>query len=593
MSSAVETFQLLDPRLAVADNVRYGVEVGPQSQNQQTFRSQTVSTSQVTANCLIPSLQTVIDRNVRIRTQFTLAITGTTNVAGALINYPTNCVLSPFPFSQCVQTLTCQINNTSVNSNYETNLALMLRQMDQADLAKYSDFAPCSLDYYGVNPPVVISAAPATLIPDRTLSAFNAAELTGLGYDVKSRGSFKIDSVAGDSVAGTGARTVYIQVTTTEPLFISPFLFGDGLCEKASGLSGVSSINLNFNLGQALSGRAITYRPYLTGDALTAVALHSVDSFEVLMTFLSPKPSQLIPLTNCLPYYEMPSYKTISPQTAAVGASFTINSSIVSPNSIPDSVYMFVRYTGETALIRASQNEVYFPIKSVAVTWNTQSGLLASATQQTLYEMSKRRGLKMDWPQFSGSAQAVGAVPVNANVANNNASIQTTGGIVCLAFNQDIPIQEQYYSSGSLGLWSFSAQVTCINNTAAQLVGTAPLELVVVFFQSGIFQSTSGSSSQYIGVLSKDECLRVSQEPYVTHNQHYRIVGGDHFLDSMMKGSEGKMKSLVKDVLGEGRGVSGGQDAMEASGRGRGRGISGGMDDLAVEGGRRRGPRTY
>jgi hypothetical protein len=269
----------------------------------------------------------------------------------------------------------------------------------------------------------------------------------------------------------------------------------------------------------------------------------------------------------------MPSYKTISNATPAAQADFQITSSIVSPNSIPDSVYLFVRNANSTAIAQAQTNEFYYPISNVSITWNTQSGLLASATQQTLYDMSKRRGLKMDWSQFRGKAQG----PQTAiNVVN---PLATTGGIVCLAFNQNIPIQEQYFSSGSLGLWSFSATVTAKNTTAAQLA--LPVELVVVFFQSGIFQSTSGSSSQYIGVLSKDEVLRVSQEPYITHNEHRRLVGGeDAFLGSMMKGSEGKMKALVKNALG---------DALEASGRGM---SAGGMSAGGVSAGRR-GPRTY
>jgi hypothetical protein len=568
MSSAVETFQMLDPRLSVSDNVRYAVEVGAQSQNQQVFVSQTASPSQVTANCLIPSLQTIIDRNVRIRTTFTIQVTG--NVAGAnpfLVGYPDNLVFSPFPFSQMVQTLTCQINNTSVNSNYESNLALMLRQMDQSDLAKYSDFAPCSLDYY---------QQPDAVGAHGTLSAFNNADQTALGYDVKSRGTFLIDSITGDGAGGGGGtvQTATITITTTEPLFISPFLFGDGLCDEASGLSGVSSINLNFNIGPTLVGRAFTIVPAAGGNTITSCILSGIPKFEVLMTFLSPKPSQLIPLTNCLPYYEMPSYKTVQTLATAAGATFDLTSSIVSPNSIPDSVYMFVRDSAQSAIVRAQLNEFYYPIQKVAITWNTQSGLLASAQQQTLYEMSKRRGLKMDWPQFRGDACGVGAL-------NTVTKVATTGGIICLSFNKDIPIQEQYYSSGSLGLWSYQCQVTCLNNTANALAGA--VELVVVFFQSGIFQSTSGSSSQYIGVLSKDEVLRVSQEPYITHNEHRRIVGGDdHFLSSMMKGSEGKMKALVKGALG---------DALEASGRG----MSAGNLDASGKGmsAGRRGPRTY
>ena len=554
MSSAVETFQMLDPRLAISDAVKFAVEVSGQSQNQQVFTSQTASTSQVTANCLIPSLQTVIDKRVQIRTRFQITVVGNSAGATQLVQYPQKCVFAAFPFSQMVQTLTAQVNNTSLNSNYEANLALMLRQMEPCELARYSDCAPTQLDYYQL------------AAQTGTLDSKNSVDLTP-DYDVKSRGSFRIISIAGDTMNAGNNKTVVLTIETTEPLFISPFQFGDAN-EREAGLSGISSINFNFNLGASLVGRALTLVKAAPADAITSVTLTAIQSFQVLMTFLSPKPSQLIPLTNCQPYYEMPAYKTLSNIATVPAADFTMTSSIVSPNCIPDAVYLFIRDANVSAPDQLLLNEFYYPIKKVSITWNTQSGLLASAEQQILYQMSKKRGLKMDWNQFLGLAQGPGGA------ANTLTNIPTTGGIVCLGFNTDISIMEQYYSASSLGLWSFSAAVTATNNTA---VNIANVELVVVFFQSGIFQSTSGSSSQYIGVLSKDEVLRVSQEPYLTHNEHHRYIGaGNSFLASLMKGSPARMKSLVK----------GGDSGGDSGGR---RGGDSGGDS----GGRRRVPRTY
>lgn len=550
MSSAISTFQMLDPRLAISDQIKFAVDVGSQSANQQVFASQTFSQSQVSVNCLIPSLQVVVDRNVLIKTTFTLAITGSSNAGGTqLIQYPTNLVFGAFPFSQMVQTLTCQINNTSVNSNYETNLPLMLRQMDAHELAKYSDFAPTQLDYY---------QSPSTA---GTLSSFNSIQTTP-DYDVKSRGSFRIVSVSGDTL-NAGEKTVLVTIETTEPIFCSPFQFGDAVCDREAGLSGISSINFNFNIGANLVGRAVTWK-YLqnAGDALQNVVLQGFSKVEVLMTFLSAKPSQLLPLTCCSPYYEMPSYKTIHSTPVASGSAFTINSSIVAPNCIPDAVYLFVRNTAQTAIQNAQQAEFYYPINKVSVTWNTQSGLLASAQVQQLYLMSKHRGLKQDFLQFAGKACGTNALGINLLD-----TVNTTGSILALGFNSDIPIMEQYYSSSSLGLWSFSCSVDCVNTT---LVQSPALELVIVFFQSGLFQSTSGSSSQYVGLLSKEEVLRVSQEPYVTHTDAKRLVGaGDNFLANMMKGSPAPMKALLKGALGGMGSMSAGSMSAGAVSAGR------------------------
>jgi len=537
MSQAVNTYQVLDDRLAIHDGIQYGVEVGGQSINQQRFSSQTKTASSVSVNCLIPSLQTIIDRHVLLRTTFNIQISGVVAANGAfLLNYPTNVALSPFMFSQMVNNLSCQVNNTTLNSNYQDTLTTMLRQMKPEELAKYGDYTCTQLDYY---------QSPATA---GSLSAFRSI-LTAPDYDVKPRGSWVINSIVGNTATNAinQAKSVTLNITTTEPIFVSPFLFGDVLDEHNSGLSGVSSINFNFNIGNV--GRVLTWTPLGAGDTLTGVVLGGVDannnpvpafnSFEILMTFISPKPSQLIPLTCALPYYQLNAYKT-STTSADASAPFNFTSSIVSPNCIPDKVYLLVRPAITDVVGAASINDFRYPITNVNITWNTQSGLLATATQQELYYMSKRAGLKMDWMSFNGKAGGSGTAALGATPT------LLSGGIVCLDFNQHIPIMEQYYSSGSLGQWTFQATITCdgIAGRAAEQV-----ELVVIFFQSGIFQSTSGSSSQYVGVLSKDEVLRVAQEESMVKTEHYRVVGGGigSWLSSAIKSSSPAIKSFIKD----------------------------------------------
>jgi len=528
MSSAISTYQVLDDRLAISDSVNFGVAVGGQSINQQVFNAQTQGTSAVTLNCLIPSLQTVIDRHILLRTTLSFTITGTVHSVGDyLINYPTNLALSPFPFSQLVNTLSVQINNTTTNSNYQDTLNCMLRQMSPEQLAKYSDLTPIQQDYY------------QQLQTVGNLSPFKSI-LEANDYKVVPRGSWVLDSITGNTVAAgaDAAKTVTVVFSVTEPIFCSPFLFGDTLDEHNSGLSGVSSINFNFNLGNI--GRAIGVFKQEVDDVITNVAFNGCSNTSILMTFLSPKPSQLIPLTCALPYYELNAYKTTGGSALAAGASTTITSSIVSPNCIPDKVYLFIRPIFSNDLAAAGSSARNFPISNVNITWNTQSGILASAQPQDLYYMSKKAGLKMDYPSWNGQAGGAG---VGADGAT---PLALAGGIVVLDFNANLPIMEQYYSSSSLGMWSFQVTATFKNNTAAALVGS-DYELVVVFFQSGVFQTTSGSSSQYVGVLSKDEVLRVAQEEPHLMTEHHRMVGGGlgSWLSSAIKSSSPALKSFV------------------------------------------------
>jgi hypothetical protein len=189
-------------------------------------------------------------------------------------------------------------------------------------------------------------------------------------------------------------------------------------------------------------------------------------------------------------------------------------------------------------------NEQYFPITKVNVTWNNQSGLLGTARQVDLYYMSKKSGLKMNYQQFVGGCNGVAGSTLAPTVT------YLTGGIVCLDFCDMIPIMEDYYSSGSIGTWSFSVQIDAVNNTASALnpATTGQLELLTVFQQSGCFQTTAGVSSQYIGVLSKDIVLRVSQEEPITKIDNERMVGGG-LMSGLTKGLKAIATSPVTKSL--------------------------------------------
>jgi hypothetical protein len=268
---------------------------------------------------------------------------------------------------------------------------------------------------------------------------------------------------------------------------------------------------------------------------------------------------------------ELPIYKSVTPAiTAPAQNVFSVQSSIISPNAIPDRVILAVRKQVNTQLV--TDNEYYYPITSVNITWGTQSGILASCTKQDLYYYSKKAGLNMTFNQFGGSATLLPIAPATSATVNN---VGTTGGLVILDFCDVIPIIEDYYTSSSLGNWTFSVSVTC-NNAVAD-TNVPPTELLVCFVNSGVFQSTSGSSSQYIGVLSKDEVLRVSQERPVMRSEDRRLVGAG-FMNSIKSALPSLssvfniIPSLAKTLLkeeGHSKLAKAGVGALEALGYGR------------------------
>lgn len=524
MSSALQPYAVLDDRLHIVDSLPFGVLHGAQSANFQKFTANSKSANNITFNCLVPNLQTVIDRHIMIRNVLEFTLTSTVQPAdgATLITGVSDINLANFPFSQSVNTLTLSINNTTVSSSYTDTLDLVLKQMSVEGLNRYSDLCP-------THPDVYVDATNKTATQSQYLTG-----LTGL-YDTRAfpRGAFPMNVVntARDDATNTVA-SVVITVETWEPVFISPLVYGDALDSHNAGLSGISSMNFNFNLN-GIVNKAL--RCALTTAAINAssVAISSVQTSELYFQFLNPKPEQQIPLTNVTPYYEIPIYKTPYNGTYGAGATFTgLQSSVISPNTIPDKIFIWLRPSANN--IKVNTNDRFFPITRINITWGTQSGLLNSASQSELYYMSKKSGLKSSWLEFSGGYSATaGGIYV---------PIPYCGSMVVIDTATQLPLLESFYAPSSLGNFTFSVNVDAVNQTGANITG---VELCVGFMNSGLFQSTAGSSSQYIGVLDKQTVLSTNSNP-MSETEVNRLIGGSWL--SSLKSALPAIKSVAQAV---------------------------------------------
>ena len=109
-------------------------------------------------NIAVPSLETIISREVLWESTLTLQIqanidTGTGNSNKPpdmfLVNYGVTDALSAFPLHSLVATMTATINNNTVATNMADILPAILRLMDPEELAYYNDMTPTTLDYLG------------------------------------------------------------------------------------------------------------------------------------------------------------------------------------------------------------------------------------------------------------------------------------------------------------------------------------------------------------------------------------------------------------------------------------------------------------
>jgi len=148
-----ETFQKIlikDDRIgAITDAVKYGVYKGAQNVTSYTYKAISHSTSSHVFNIAIPSLETVISREVLWRSTVTLRIVCSDNKPNHLppVNYGVTDALAAFPLHSLVATMTATINNNTVATNMADILPAMLRLMDPEELAYYNDMTPTTLDY--------------------------------------------------------------------------------------------------------------------------------------------------------------------------------------------------------------------------------------------------------------------------------------------------------------------------------------------------------------------------------------------------------------------------------------------------------------
>ena len=646
MADTFEKILVKDDKIGCLTNkVKYAVNKGGQNITAMPFKAISQTTSAHVYNITVPSLETVISREVLWQSTVTLKITGQNKPNGQfLVNYGVTDALAPFPLHSLVTNMTTTINNNTVSMNVQDTLPALLRLIDAEELAKYECMTPTGLDYLqdyrdGVDlqeymidavgaRPVVFSVttdaggaeqAPADLTATNIATAFRGTraqsfvsyENNSLAYDQrrpagstwyhKPRGSWVLLELYALDGAGNHRRpqvtdtTVYATYKVTEPIMMSPFVFGHP--EGKQGFYGIQTMNfqMNINSNANRAWRSVRF----PGFDKTAT-VQSFGESMLIFTFLTPHASDMLEPRNVVPYYELPIYRSTNlnvaltglPSQNAIGTYQAagagdmdnlgrlnlgqigdIQSSNIQLNCIPDKLIVFARKT--VGNLTCGDTDSFLTIRGVSINWNNQAGILSSFSMEQLYRASIASGLNnLTWEEFSGVTTSVAGtgtaglseprhwyngvgarsvVDTSGNVTDGNPGfklVPTTGSILVLNFADVLQLTEEYYAPGSLGSFNLQMKLTVQNNTKTPLTGN-DYELIIIPMNTGVFVNEKGTSSTFIALLTKEDVIQdSSQEPY-TNFEVKRMVGGS-FL-SGLKSSLGWLSSklpFVKNALG-------------------------------------------
>jgi len=413
MADTFEKILVKDGKIGCLTNkVKYAVNKGGQNITAMPFKAISATTSAHVYNITVPSLETIISREVLWQSTVTLKITGLNKPNGMfLVNYGVTDALAPFPLHSLVTNMTTTINNNTVSMNVQDTLPTLLRLIDAEELAKYECMTPTGLDYLqdyrdGVDlqeymidsvgtgagtRPVVFTVTqdvagteqqPADLATGTLTTAFRGTraqsfvsyENNSLAYDQRRpagstwyhrpRGSWVLNELYALDGAGAKRRplvtdnVVYATYTVTEPLIMSPFVFGHP--EGKQGFYGIQTMNFQMNM-TANASRAWRSAKFGTFTKTATIENFNNGDSKLIFTFITPHASDMLEPRNVVPYYELPIYRSTNLNTAltglpnlgdvedsgklSLGQSGDIISSNIQLNCVPDKLIIFARRT--------------------------------------------------------------------------------------------------------------------------------------------------------------------------------------------------------------------------------------------------------
>jgi hypothetical protein len=475
-----------------------------------TYRQSTTqnqSTQSATVTYRVPNKYTVIDRHWYIRATWRVVATALAaggNLDQSLVSgpaaYPTNRVLDQLSVN------IDEVNFNSQPSRYWQALQRYYNAMgNNCDQGKFYSTCPSMPDQY---------------IAYNDWTTFGSARNPLAEYGENSAGPTR-RSIA-TNVAVNTATDLDVSFTSTEPLFISPLLFGESSYNK-SGLTGARNINITFtfsNVERVWSNDPVI-KPY------TSITV-TLQNLEVLIRYGDLKLSEAEKIQNSLGQlhnidWDYSGINAYQQNIAAVpaGVPTQITSGNIQLNGIPSRLYIYAQRP--LANINNTTPDSFCRITALTIQWNSRNGILSTATEQDLYVMSVRNGLTMSFAQWSRFCGSVCCVDIAKDLGLN--SIQAPGVI------QDNQLQ-------------VFATVTNLYGAPSDIV------LYVTTTTPGVFSLRNGAFYQQIGVLSPENVLNA---PY-KHDSLEGLIDTDNpfggSLKSFFKGIGQKLKKALPYLKG-------------------------------------------
>jgi hypothetical protein len=166
----------------------------------------------------------------------------------------------------------------------------------------------------------------------------------------------------------------------------------------------------------------------------------------------------------------------------------------------------------------------FYVISNISMNFNNRSGILSSASQQQLYNMSLRNGVNTNYYEYSGVAcTGVQGIVGRTKLETTTSLVPTTGSVLCINPSLDLGLGAAF-SNMSGGQFNVQFDIMVANQTN---LGPQDIEICLLCVNSGLFITRNGTSEIQTGLLSQEMVLDAREKPSAMDTGTYtRLVGG-------------------------------------------------------------------
>jgi hypothetical protein len=517
----LDVTKAIDPRVtAPGASAPYVYIEGAGNVTQKQYTTTSISNSSLQfSSANPPNKKIFVDRKIYLRWGVRLFFSCVSTAALQYCLTPQSDALRCNPISSSIDVMQVTLNNFSISVNM-------------------ADIVHPLVDRYNVDNRLkngMYSTAPS--YPDQSqlyssLTNSNRNPLGDYGFstdeNVNPRGGYSQYYVQSNtqSTASGQTLTAVVDYVSTEPIFLLPPICSSR--KECSGFINLATFDMNITLlGNAanlmwsrnetqptLSSLTFQFAPLITSGP--AFYFTNQSAPVLLFQYLQPKESMLLPMDglSLYNYYEIQRYPTDITGVPQYPQYATYSSNNIQLSGIPERIYIFCRQPNYIKYSSPIYTDTFASINNISIQYNARSGLLASASPEQLYQMSKKSGCNLSYTQWLG-----------APVYSPQSFVMqygTVGTVLCLNPSTD-------FGLGSLEADSKNTAATLqINVSVSSLIsGVSAYTIYIVTVMNGIFQIHNGVSNAQVNVLTSSDILEAKRQPGINYESIKSIGSGD------------------------------------------------------------------